>query len=268
MQASGVNLPVVTPSDRRSEEEIAEETRRLWKIGPASPINLFCRLVENAGVVIVFHAGDTEQVDAGSHYGPTPLILVTKKNRGTTRLDSDIGHELAELIYHENADDTADYERRMNRYVGALRMPEGGFVPHFKLRPLTISHLWELKRTWHTSLSAILQRAMQLGLLSEVTFVQWKRRINARGWGRIEPNEPTFAGPEILQKSFRVAMSNGVDLQEFATHVGMTALGLAELLRANGLGDMMTGILPQPPMVQSAVAGDTVEARRIFKFVM
>ena len=247
----GLNLPVVTSQDQRSVEEVAAETRRLWKISPSSPIDLLCRLVENAGIVIVFHSGDAERVDAGSHFGQTPLIVVTRKNRGTTRLNSDVGHELAELIYHEMAESTAAYEKKMNQYVGALLLPESGFAAHFKLRPLTLSHLWELKRTWHVSLSAILQRALQLGLLSEVPFVQWKRKFNSRGWSKTEPNEPAFVGPEVLKKSLAVVMRKGVQLRDLADHVGLSEHGLAELLHANGCADMMTGVVrdPEPPRV-------------------
>ena len=246
-----LNLPVVTSQDQRSVEEVAAETRRLWKISPSSPIDLLCRLVENAGIVVVFHSGDAERVDAGSHFGQTPLIVVTRKNRGTTRLNSDVGHELAELIYHEMAESTAAYEKKMNQYVGALLLPESGFAAHFKLRPLTLSHLWELKRTWHVSLSAILQRALQLGLVSEVPFIQWKRKFNSRGWSKIEPNEPAFVGPEVLKKSLAVVMRKGVQLRDLADHVGLSEHGLAELLHANGCADMMTGIVrdPEPPRV-------------------
>ena len=79
--------------------------------------------------------------------------------------------------------------------------------------------------------------------MSEPCFVQWKRKISSCGWSRVEPHETVFEGPEILQRSFDIVVCKGISLKEFAGHIGLSELGLAELLRANGLGSLMTDAL-------------------------
>ena len=246
-----INLPEVTLYDLRSVEQIAAEVRRQWRLSPEKPIGQLCRLIENAGIAIVFNWAEVTNIDAAAHPGDAAVILVRRRECGATRLNFDIGHELGELIFRSSANGTPEHERRINRFVGALLMPETGFVPHFRARALTISHLWELKRTWGVSLSAVVQRALQIGLLSEPDFVRWKKRFAARGWTRSEPNEPQFAGPELLRRSLAVLTNQHVSLRDFAALVGLSELGLAELLRENGLGDLMTTIVQATERQQS-----------------
>jgi Zn-dependent peptidase ImmA (M78 family)/transcriptional regulator with XRE-family HTH domain len=262
-----INLPSVSPGGQCDPEEIANDTRRLWNIGMANPIGHFCRLVERAGLVILFHSNDIKSIDAASHLGRIPLILVTKTNRGTSRIRSDIGHELGELIFHCRQA-TAAHEKQVNQFVGAFTMPREGFEPHFRSKSLGLSHLWELKRTWGVSLSAILQRALELGLLAEVSFVQWKRRIASRGWSRSEPNESPFLGPEILKRSMAVLVEKKISLTELAEHVGIAPIGLAELLHANGLGTLMAEHLlttVTPPSTSGGVQDTSCPLLRIIK---
>lgn len=237
------NLPEVSLYDLRSVEQVAGEVRRLWRLSAEKPIGQLCRLIENAGVAIVFNQADVAHIDAASHPGDAAVILVRRRECGATRVNFDIGHELGELIFRSSANATAEHERRINRFVGALLMPESGFTPHFRARALTISHLWELKRTWGVSLSAVVQRAKEIGILSEPDFVRWKKRFAARGWARGEPNEPQFCGPELLRRSLAVLTNQHISLRDFATLVGLSELGLAELLRENGLGDLMTTVV-------------------------
>jgi Zn-dependent peptidase ImmA (M78 family)/DNA-binding XRE family transcriptional regulator len=239
-----LNLPTIHKGEHRGVEDIAGQLRRLWKIGASNPVGHLCRLIENAGIFILFRSGNFRDIDAGSHFGPNPLIIVTKKGRGVSRLISDIAHELGELIFRDSADYRASYEKQINHFVGAFLMPANGFSDHFKSKPLTVSHLWELKRTWRVSASAILQRSLRLELIPEGTFVQWKRRFAARGWARLEPNEFPFEGPELLGRVFRVIIQRGIDPGDVGRAAGLTDLGLAELLHTNGLGDLMTTALP------------------------
>jgi Zn-dependent peptidase ImmA (M78 family) len=242
----------VTFYDLRNAEQIADEIRRLWKINLTTPINQLCRLIENAGVTIVSQTADVAHIDAASHLGDDAIILVRKRNCGATRINFDIAHELGELIFRSSANGTAEHEKKINRFVGALLMPEAGFKPHFTARTLTISHLWELKRTWGASVSAVLQRALETSLVSESEFVRWKRLFAARGWTRLEPNEPKFAAPELLRRSFAVLTQQRLLLKDFAILVGLSELGLAELLRENGLGDLMTTIVRSDVAHQNA----------------
>lgn len=246
-----VNLPQITHYDLRSIEQIAGEVRRVWKISDSKPIDQLCRLVENAGIPILLSSSDLVHIDAGSHYDPDPLIVVRRRNCGATRIISDVAHEVGELIFHSSAANTVAHERKINQFVGSLLMPAPGFSPHFEARLLTLSHLWELKRTWRVSLSAILQRALALELITHEIFVSWKRRFAARGWTRVEPNEPQLAGPDLLRRSFEVLVRQGTSLPHFAAQAGFSELGLGELLRENALGYLMTTVVPSIGSVRS-----------------
>lgn len=223
-------LPKHALSTETPVEAIAANLRKQWGIGTGTPIDRVCRLVENAGVVVGFHGIESDAIDACSRRGENPVILATKRGRGNSRLHYDIGHELGELIFTETGSSSAIYERLINRFVGALFLPSEGFAPHFRCRPLTLTHLWEMKRTWRVSGSAILQRALGLQLFSEGDFVLWKRKLNARGFGRNEPEEPMFAEPESLRRALAVAAQAGVSVNDIANEIGVSVTAVEKIL--------------------------------------
>lgn len=228
-----LNLPRYALKTETPIEAIAANLRMQWGIGTGTPIDRICRLVENTGVVVGFHTMECEAIDACSHGGEIPVILATKSGRGVSRLHYDIAHELGELIFTETASSSAVYERLINKFVGALFMPAEGFVPHFRSSLLTFSHLWELKKTWRVSASAILQRALGLGLLVEPEFRLWKRKMNARGFARTEPQEPEFADPESLKRALTVAAQAGVSTEDIAAEIGVSVGIVENVLGAN-----------------------------------
>ena len=214
-------LPSLSLLPETPIEAVAGNLRQQWGISAHTPISRICRLLENAGVFIGYHSLKTESIDACSRRADFPVILATKVGRGAARLHYDIGHELGELIFAETASSSAIYERLINGFVGTLFMPAVGFGPHFTSKALTFSHLWELKRTWRVSASAILQRALKLDLIKYDLFVLWKRKLIARGFGRVEPEEPIFAEPENLRRALTVASQAGITPADIAHEIGI-----------------------------------------------
>lgn len=218
-----------------SAELVATELRRLWEIRDDSPVGSICRLIERAGIIVFFHRIVSERVDACSHFGKIPAILVTKDNRGTSRLTYDLAHELGELVFRRKGRTDVEHEKLVNSFAGHFLMPRKGFERHFTNKPLTLSHLLELKNVWRVSLSAVLQQALSLGLLSPDVFVIWKRKLAARGWARVEPSEPVFNGPEALRDSVKMAANMGLSLSELAAFVDIEETRLQQFFYANGI---------------------------------
>ncbi len=229
-------FPEVASNDPRSAEAIASIVRGHWRITETNPIGHICRLIENAGIVVLLHSSDSNRVDACSHFGQHPLILLAKNKRNASRLTFDLAHEVGELVYRRYGATDVQHEREINHFAGALLMPLEGFGVHFSIKPLSLSHLLELKKTWGVSFSAILQRALGLRIISEHTFVLWKRKIAARGWSKNEPGEQGFNGPEILKSAMDIVKRKAISLHDLAAHVGLTTKALNAMLKENGIG--------------------------------
>lgn len=233
VQFPRVALPDLAQTELPTES-LAAELRRMWRMSANSPVGAICRVIERAGIVILFHSSDSERVDACSKFGSTPTILITKQNRGTSRVIYDLAHELGELVYRSASEKGVAHEKRINAFAGYFLMPRDGFGPHFCSKPLTLSHLLELKATWRVSMSAVLQHALSLRLLDQETFVIWKRKIGARGWTKSEPQEPQFSNPEAFRDAIALAISRGLTLRELSEFVDLEANTLHTLFKANG----------------------------------
>lgn len=226
LDAPGMNLPT---------ESLAQELRRLWRMSADSPVGAICRLIERAGIVILYHSSGSVKVDACSKFGKIPLILISKTNRGTSRLTFDLVHELGELIYRSTLQDGLAREKQINSFVGHFLMPRKGFESHFLSKPLTMSHLLELKVTWRVSMSAILRHSLTLNLLDEKSYIVWKRKLNARGWSKTEPQEPSFSEPEAFSDATSLVISRGLTLSELAEHVDLEEKTAHLLFKANSV---------------------------------
>ncbi len=229
-------LPVKLPlaSLDQPANQVAQAVRNLWGLKADTPIASLCTLIENAGVVVMYHSTTTDRIDACSRRSEIPLILLASDGRSASRLRFDLGHELAELVFSSGNGGTVEHERMMNAFVGHFMMPSKGFGPHFSQKRLTVSHLFDLKKVWRVSMAAILQQALILELLSQEEYVLWKRKLASRGWSRSEPGETTQPPrPRSFQNAVSVAANAGLSLEALSEHAGISSDYLSELLKLN-----------------------------------
>jgi Zn-dependent peptidase ImmA (M78 family) len=117
-----------------------------------------------------------------------------------------VAHELGHFVLHDGIETgSKETEDQANAFASALLMPRRTFGREFSARPFSWTHVFDLKRRWLASASAIIRRAFTLKLLDPVTYRRCYQYMSLRGWLKKEPYEPSFVGPEWLMSAFDVA---------------------------------------------------------------
>ena len=90
--------------------------------------------------------------------------------------------------------------------------------------PFSWGHIFELKKRWHASASAIVQRSFRLDLIDPILYRRCYQYMSMKKWLKKEPYEPEFAGPEWLESAFRLAKNKfGVAPVDLANRSFLTA---------------------------------------------
>jgi Zn-dependent peptidase ImmA (M78 family) len=188
-----------------SAERVARELRIRWHL-PRGPIENLTHTLEDAGVVIVKCDFGTNEVDAISLYEPAddvpPMIFVSEAIPGD-RLRFSLAHEAAHLILHHHLPlPSESIEDEANAFASEFLMPSSdirNFLSHVNLTKLAA-----LKPHWGVSMQSLLERAWQLGQITDRQRRYFWMQINARGYRIEEPfpiarEEPTLIG-ELIQR--------------------------------------------------------------------
>jgi len=220
-------------------EAAADELRREWNLGRDALPNLV-ELLGSKGIKVFEAETEDEAFDgfsAETEAGPV-VVLACKLNRNLLRKRMTTVHELAHIVLPmaESLDEKAE-EAVVARFAGALLMPKETFIAVFgKLRSgITLAELIELKVNFGASISAIMMRARQLGLISEAVFVRfWKSAGQKWRSAREEPGDEEYQGNESHSR-FRQLVQRAVAEDQISMSRG------AGLLR-QGFGEFRKGL--------------------------
>jgi Zn-dependent peptidase ImmA (M78 family)/transcriptional regulator with XRE-family HTH domain len=168
-------------------EEIANVLRGAWRM-PQGPVRNLTRAIEDAGGIVIRHDFRSEKIDAISEWSDLcpPLFFVNRSSSITgDRVRFSLAHEIGHVVMHRFP--TPNMEDESNRFASEFLMPANE-IRH-SLRKLNLPKLAMLKREWKVSMAALIERAYQLG-----TVTDWQRRsliMQLRGMTRSarEPSE-------------------------------------------------------------------------------
>lgn len=207
-----VDVPHIHAASSEEIETAAEECRKHWNVTIDSPIKQVGRVLERAGVIIISHLVESSKVDAFSRYGKTSVIFLNRSIPSPSRWHFDIAHECGHLVMHQGIPTgTVETEAAADRFASAFLMPRKAFSREFSVAPFSWSHIFDLKRRWHTSAASIVRRAYDLDLISAVDYRKGFQYLSAKKWTRGEPQEPEFQEPELLSTTLQ-AVGSKVDL--------------------------------------------------------
>ena len=150
-------------------EEIAHLVRSTWRL-PHGPIRNLTGAIEDAGGIVIRHDFETTKADAVSEWTELcpPLFFVNANSEITgDRLRFSLAHELGHIIMHRFP--SADMENEADRFASEFLMPATEI--RSSLRKLSLPKLAVLKREWRVSMGALIEKAYQLG-----TVTDWQRR--------------------------------------------------------------------------------------------
>jgi Zn-dependent peptidase ImmA (M78 family)/transcriptional regulator with XRE-family HTH domain len=205
------NVPPISADTSDDIERAAEQCRRHWRLGIDTPILHMGRVLEHAGVVIVQNFAHSEKIDAFSRHGDVAIVVLNTAKNSTSRFIFDLAHECGHLVMHSGVPTgSEDTEKAADYFAGAFLLPKKAFAREFTAQRFSWPHIFELKKRWRVSASAIIRRAYQLNLITAIGYRQANRYMSSMGWKKHEPHEPEFTGPELLPTAFH-AVERGLD---------------------------------------------------------
>jgi Zn-dependent peptidase ImmA (M78 family)/DNA-binding XRE family transcriptional regulator len=214
-----VDLPNFSPpSDPREIgdddiERSAEALRLHWGFGSGA-IRDMVKLLENKGCIVIPKLVDSEAIDGFSRWPKNgrPFIVIGCRKVSGPHQRLDAAHELAHLILHRNIDkrflelnpDTHKLiETQAFRFAGAFLMPPSTFRMSAPI--VTLDRLLLIKPQWYLSVQAMLQRAKDLRMIDDESFVRQRKLLVRRGWAKNEPLDEAISleQPQLLANAIR-----------------------------------------------------------------
>lgn len=198
--------------------EAARMTRTQWQM-PSGPARSLVRWTEAAGSVVLMTDLGNQRIDGLSQWTADHPVIVVNSALPTDRIRWTLAHEIGHLVLHRE-DATDDMEREANAFAAEFLMPE--LLIRSELANLTLGKALDLKREWGVSVAALVQRAHQVGVLSDARRTSLFKQLSARGWRIREPasDEITPERAELLDHISAHLRRRGLDDTDIAELVG------------------------------------------------
>ena len=208
----GLPEPDVPDLSAFCPEDAAATLREVWGLS-SRPVGNLVRLLESKGVRVFSLSEDTLRMNAFALWmGRAPYVFLnSKKSAEASRFDA--AHELGHLCLHRDGQEMLDrtgleakeVEAEANAFASAFLMPRGDVLAS-KVYP-TVGKLIAQKERWGVSLSALVYRYRELGLISDERAKFLYIEMSRQGYLKDEPNprqrDQSSIWSQILQDLWR-----------------------------------------------------------------
>jgi Zn-dependent peptidase ImmA (M78 family)/DNA-binding XRE family transcriptional regulator len=219
-----LNLPaldLIIRQENISQETIenaAQSVRQYWGLGNGPIPNLTYELEKN-GVIVSSSSLTYDKVEACSQVANgKPIILMSKGNKSACRIRFSLAHELGHIVMHGHItkedikipEVLKRIETEANRFAGAFLLPEKSFVND--VNSVYLESFIPLKSKWKVSISSMIYRCNDLGILDEEQILSLKKQISNKRWWREEPLDKDIPQekPKLLSSAINLLFKNNV----------------------------------------------------------
>lgn len=216
----------------------ARELRHRWVVGPGR-IPRMVRLLEQHGIIVALcqFAGEaTAKVDAFSTTRlPRPIVVLTPDRADDVyRHRFTAAHELGHLVLHGDAEPgDREQEREADQFAAEFLTPRDELTPMLPRR-MDMSALTALSTEWGVSVSSLIYRCREVGLISEPTYRRAFQRLNQlTNMGLFQPHPVRdYPGevPRLLLAAYELAESTGLTVGALADELCVRPHHLRNLL--------------------------------------
>jgi Zn-dependent peptidase ImmA (M78 family)/DNA-binding XRE family transcriptional regulator len=176
-------------SDHRDIERAVCDIRENWNLGEG-PIPQLTELLEDRGIKIFEVPASTDFDGLSGFAGDEKVPFIAIYEGGDlVRKRFTMAHELAHLLLDFSPLKGGSPEKLCHAFAGALLLPEKVIREELGDRRNKITE-WELKKLkgiYGISMQAIMARALNLGIISEQAFKQFRIYVSTHGWRTREP---------------------------------------------------------------------------------
>lgn len=204
-------------------EDLARQLRAKWRV-PNGPIRSLTTLLENHKIVVAKTWMFNENVDGYSFHTNSGMpVIYVNREMSIDRMRFSIAHELGHLVMHSDCLPDEAREKEAHRFAAEFLMPSHDI--HDQLINLRIDGLMSLKARWGSSMTALVRRSRDLGLLNEDRYKGML--IGLSPYRKKEPVDLTKHGfveqPQLLTLMVRYHLDE----------VGMTTTQIRDMLHLN-----------------------------------
>jgi Zn-dependent peptidase ImmA (M78 family)/transcriptional regulator with XRE-family HTH domain len=198
--------------------EIAALVRADLGLGD-EPIADLTRVLEEAGVVVIRQPLESLQVDAiaGWPAGGPPVILLAD-HAPAERQRFTMAHELGHATMHDG-EAAAEHEKQADAFASEFLVPGERLRTEWKGNDL--SQLIAVKKRWGISLSALVRRGWDLGLMSDFDYRTMNIQLTTSGMHRREPDSREPEQPQLLREKIAEFIATGTSVSTLATRAIM-----------------------------------------------
>lgn len=202
----------------------ARQLRAAWRV-PSGPVRSLTALLEAAGVVVVQRPLGSNAQDAVSTWPreqDRPPVMLVNAGLAPDRYRFTLAHELGHLVLHRLPSETQ--EKEANLFAAEFLAPGDQIGPELTgLTTRDLARLLTLKQQWGISIAALMQRALDLGKISDRQFREMRVQLNRLGWRDIEPGSVPPESPATLAQVIDVhRQEHGYTVADLASVAGMT----------------------------------------------
>ncbi|ELB2785423.1 ImmA/IrrE family metallo-endopeptidase [Vibrio alginolyticus] len=237
-----LNLPASTKSFNAISdleiEELALEFRERLKLGQG-PIKDLMLAVESAGIICGRSEIGFDKLDGLSNWqnaDERAYILLSTDKQNAIRSRFDLAHELGHMILHKNVSAESinqvshkEIERQANLFAGSLLMPAESFARDIN-KP-TLETFLTLKPRWKVSIAAMIFRAHQLDIITDLQKSNLYKNLSAKGWRLREPYDDQVRSetPRLLSRACNMLVDAGITKDDLLDQLGLKANLVEEL---------------------------------------
>jgi Zn-dependent peptidase ImmA (M78 family) len=131
-----------------------------------------------------------------------------------------IAHEIGHAVMHDDDGVDGDQERQADAFAGELLLPAACLREEWPAVP-DVENLLPLKRRWGISLSALIRRANETGLLTDRDYRGWNIQLSSTGMNRREPDPLQPEQPTRLRSVIVDAQAGGATIDDLAARAHM-----------------------------------------------
>src|ERR1035437_2297822 len=219
------NIPVLDLKKLGSEEQVAKQLRKTWKM-PKGPVENLADLLEENGIIVISFDFGTERVDSRTILtkDKQPIIVVNKTHLADRQRFS-LAYELGHLVMHTQTlpSHDRDISHEANMFAAGFLLPENEVKKDFE-KGIPIALLGEMKRKWKVSMQSLLFRAADLGFLTDNQKKYMLAQFNTLQIRRREPIELDF--PKEKPHLLRDLITKYKNAHKFSTKELATSLHL------------------------------------------
>jgi Zn-dependent peptidase ImmA (M78 family)/transcriptional regulator with XRE-family HTH domain len=226
--------------DYGTPEEAARAVRAMWSV-PMGPLKDVCRLIENAGGVVVRTDLATPKISAISQWVPGERpIFVTNTANPADRERFTLAHELAHVLLHGTPRE--EQESEADQFASELLMPAADIGPQLACG-VDLARAAQLKPYWRVAMSAIIRRAKDLDFITAGRYKSLSVQMSQKGWRIREPVVIDRDSPRFLDQVIDARLASGYTVEDLAKVAGLTTDEFTRLYRP-GTGPRRLSAVP------------------------